>query len=196
PFRVEVTDTPPADGPYTMVMVGGNATIIGQPSGVAGLAPLDCGDQNDSDIAFAFTDLFATDDVHNLAVTIAQESAHSFGLGHTGDPTDLMYPAVSGREAAFQDHQMKIYDLGSTSTSCDGTGVQNSYQLMMINEGGSAPDLVPPDVGFVAPVADASVPSTFTIALAASDDVALARVELWAAAARLGTLTHAPWTFA
>jgi hypothetical protein len=191
PFNVDVVTTRPAAEPYSMIMVGPGAAVIPSiPAGAAGVAPLDCGDQNGSDVSFAFTDVVnaSTD----IAVTVAQESAHGYGLGHTNNPQDIMYPVVSHMEMAFLDATMMIPD----GSGCEGN-VQNSHQLLAQNVGlrPQGPDTTPPDIGFIAPVDGAEVPSGFHIEFAASDDRGVTHVDVLLDGNELGGTDHMPWSF-
>jgi hypothetical protein len=195
PFNVQIVTSRPASGNYSMTMVGPGSAITGTP-GAAGVAPLDCGDANQNDVSYAFTDVVSS--VHEIAVTIAQESAHGFGLGHTNDPTDIQYPALSGRETAFQNKNMMIYDIGGGSSDCTGTGMQNSYQLLLNNVGPSAPlgpDTTPPTVGFNSPKDGDTVPAAFTIDFAASDDRGVVALDLYVDGTKIGGTGQTPWTF-
>ncbi|HJZ88952.1 MAG TPA: Ig-like domain-containing protein [Polyangia bacterium] len=193
PFNVQIVLTRPAAAPYAMAMVGGGPETIGGSRGIAGVGPLDCGNMNPNDISFTFSNVFGNDP-HNIAVTIAQESAHAFGLGHTNDRTDIMYPSVSGVESAFQNRQNRIYDLpGSGSSDCGGTGYQNSYQLMLTNVGSGVPDTTPPQIGFNSPEDGATLPSAFTVDFNASDNVVVAQVTLLANSQQVAMATRYPW---
>src|SRR5262249_13925353 len=83
-----VTSRPPPSTHYSMTMVGGNGTVLGVPAGWVGVAPIDCTNQNDNDISFVFAAQLGSP--HDIAVTIAQESGHGFGLAHTNDQGDVM----------------------------------------------------------------------------------------------------------
>jgi hypothetical protein len=197
-FNVDVVTTRPTTGGYSMTMIGGHASSVGlSGSGAAGVAPLDCGDENESDISFAFAEEVAND-IHTVAVTVAQESAHGFGLGHTSDVTDIMYPALSGRESAFQDKEMRIYDIGGGGSSdCSGTGMQNSYRLLLSTvgmHGSVTPDTTPPDISFAEPQDGATVPAGFRIAFNASDNRGVTVVEIYADGQKIGALAQAPWS--
>ena len=94
-YQVTVTTSRPAAGPYTMVVMGGRAEDIGR-TGAAGIAPLDAGNWNQSDVVFAFTTTLADFgyDLRHVAWTTAHEVAHSVGLNHI-DPLDaIMHPTV------------------------------------------------------------------------------------------------------
>jgi len=59
-------------------------------AGVAGIAPLDIGNANPSDIGFAFVQ--SGEDNTTLAQVIAHEAGHTYGLVHVSNNQDLMYP--------------------------------------------------------------------------------------------------------
>jgi hypothetical protein len=170
PFNVQVVSSRPADQPYAMAMVGGTADIIGYPRGsnIGGLGPLDCGNMSPDDISFAFSEA-DNNEILAVAATIAQETAHSFGLGHTDDPTDIMYPQTSRMENGFHDRVMRIYDLGGTSSDCDGTGRQNDVQRLNQNVGPACGDFAPPDVAITAPQTGATVWPGSAVSITASD---------------------------
>jgi len=95
PVRPQDTDD------YVMIVIGGQPTDIGAPPAARGYAPLDCDDNNAHDIVFVFADALAQDfagDPHaaklSVATVAAQESAHSFGLVHTNNTADVMFPYV------------------------------------------------------------------------------------------------------
>src|SRR5262249_16308732 len=104
PFNVQIVTDRPLAAPYSMVMIVGSPQTIGlRAGGILGIAPLDCQDRNsESDISFAFAN-FVGSDAHAMAVTIGQESAHAYGLGHTANPRDIMYPIGGGAETGFLD---------------------------------------------------------------------------------------------
>jgi hypothetical protein len=204
PFNVQVVTTKPTSGTYAMVFVGPGSTCVGAPQGAAGVGPLDCGNTNEPDVTFAFTDAFDGDTntaraVHNIAVTIGQESAHAYGLGHTNNRNDIQYPAVSGVEMAFLNQDMAIYDLpGSSSSDCTGTGRQNSYQFLINNVGANpnqGPDTVPPQITFVSPHDGDTVPSGFHIEFNAFDNVGVASVDVFLDGNHFGGTGTAPYAF-
>ena len=204
PFNVQVVTAKPTSGTYSMVFVGPGSTCVGAPMGAAGVGPLDCNNTNEPDVTFAFTDAFDGDTnttraVHNIAVTIGQESAHAFGLGHTNNQMDIQYPAVSGVEMAFLNQQMQIYDLpGSRSSDCTGTGMQNSYQFLINNVGANpnqGPDMAPPTISFVSPHDGDTVPSGFHVEFNATDNVGVATVDLYLDDNKIGGTNVGPYAF-
>jgi hypothetical protein len=177
PINVVVTTTrPPSGKSYTMCMVGGSPQLIGQQTGVAGIAPLDCGNQNESDVTYAFSaDLdpsttgSASESLRAIASTAAQETAHSYGLGHTTNKTDIMYPELLPGQNSFG---------GPTSVQQDGSGkcgdgkTQDSLGMLKNVLGASSGMMQTgptPMVGFVTPTKGSTVPLDFTIIVTASE---------------------------
>lgn len=140
-YDVIVTGERPVDRPYVMAMVGGSAGLLGTPPGSIGVAALDCENDNDSDIVFVFSDS-ARGSVDLLAAAIAQEVAHSFGLEHTSNPRDLMYPRVSARDSlVFTDEPSPISD-----PKLCGRRVQNSHRRLLEVLGSASAGQPPPPV--------------------------------------------------
>ena len=182
PFNVETVTTRPAAGVrYEMCMIGGTPDLVlgGQGGGAAGVAPLDCGNQVEENIVYAFSDvvapnmsgLSATDAEKAVAITCAQETAHGYGLGHTTNQMDVMYPQLGDLVTGFG---------GLSNLQNDGSGVcsgQNATQQdsaamlkMVIGASSGNPNTGPsPVVAFVTPTEGSTVPLSFTIKVAASE---------------------------
>ncbi len=200
PFNIQIVTQRPASGNYSMVMIGGTS-LVGQ--GAAGVAPLDCGDTNPNNVSFAFSEE-VNNQPYDVATTIAQESAHAYGLGHTDNPQDLMYPALSGQEMSFLDLNMRICDIVSgwpqqcgTQSDCTGTGRQNSHQLLLANvgPGDTGPDTQPPTISFISPNDGDTVPSGFLIQFSATDNRGVVTVDLSLDGHVIGSAGAAPWNF-
>lgn len=199
PFNVLVTTTRPAAGPYTMVLVGGRPSDIGLDR-LAGVAFLDCEDAQENNLVFVFPPILRGND-HALVVTIAQETAHAFGLEHTSAPEDVMYPTVDPRQTGFSDEASRI----NGEHHC-GNEVQRSRQKLLdlvgpwrgaekpLDVGGRA-DRVPPTVAFLAPAAGERLAQPAIVRVAAHDDVGIDRVVLAAGHSRL-TLRQEPFAWA
>jgi hypothetical protein len=89
--KLNVTTDQPLSGDYTTIHVGGTAADLGCNSSgfLAGMAPFDVGNANPSDIGFVFPQ---TSDVSSIARAIAHEAGHTYGLDHSDNKNDLMYP--------------------------------------------------------------------------------------------------------
>lgn len=126
-YDVEVVAEAPDKAPFVMCIVGGRPSDLCRESeGTAGIAPLDCDNRNDNDVVFAFSDVIGPD-VDALAGTIAQEVAHAYGLGHSDEPADVMFPQLTGGVTGFLDRE-----LGSSDSSfCPDVRRQNSHRLLL-----------------------------------------------------------------
>jgi MYXO-CTERM domain-containing protein len=178
PYNVLVTLARPAAAPYTMVMIGGGARDLGLVENYGGVAYMDCGNKEASNLVFAFPGNLRGNE-HGLVVTIAQEAAHAWGLEHTVDRRDVMYPLLSPEQSVFLDEQSAI--LGS---SLCGYSSQNSHRLLVETVGlwqgdekpfddGSRTDHVPPTLVIEEPAPGATVAQPFLIRLRAEDDVGI-----------------------
>lgn len=127
PYRIDVVTARPKTGPYEMVLVGGTATRCGQTKGIAGLAPLDCGDKVPGEIAFVFSDDLT--DLSWVALTAAHEVAHSFGLLHTGEACDVMAPLLCAADKkAFMDQNLPLWP--DHQGECGQQKITNSHRAM------------------------------------------------------------------
>lgn len=91
-YDVIVTTERPAKGDYTMVMVGGTPSLIGEAYTTAGIAPYDVGNPNRNDVVFVFSDTLH--DLRELATCISHEVGHSFGLDHLEPAQAIMHPVI------------------------------------------------------------------------------------------------------
>jgi uncharacterized protein (TIGR03382 family) len=186
-FNVQVVTTRPSAAHYAMIMIGGTPQDVAQAPNAVGVGPLDCGEMNPDDITFVWSAHPAVNnDPVQTAITAAQESAHAYGLGHTQDQMDIMYPVLVGTEVGFLNRDMLMPNDGS---DCSGTGHQNSYQLLMNNVGPSAPDMEPPQINILMPADGASVPSAFEVDFNATDNHLVTSVELWVDGAKINGAT-------
>jgi hypothetical protein len=193
-FNVDLVTQRPASPDYVMCAVGGDPSLIGAPCSqggcVAGIAPLDCQPTNqgidynpngDIEVVFAFSAVSKMfggsyqEKVLDLATTIAQETAHSYGLGHTQNPMDVMNPYESGMTVGFESGAY------ADSNNCaNGVGNQDSHALLLqiLGKSQGPQDAMPPTVTLTQPTNGATLPRSFTIAATASDNVGVDHVVL------------------
>jgi hypothetical protein len=125
PYDIVVTATRPPSGPYTMAMIGGDPDLFQMEARVAGVAFMDCNNEQAGNVVFAFPAPLGGS-VHGLFTTIAQEAAHALGLQHSSDPHDLMYPRVDLAQRNFQDRDSLV----ASPRYCDGE-TQNSHRRLL-----------------------------------------------------------------
>ncbi len=97
-FNVDVVISRPLSGDYLMTVVGGNQSDIVQSDGVVGISPGDCRNSLESNLNYAFSGSLR-DNVYQTAVTLAHECGHAYGLGHTLNSKDIMFPSVPSNGA-------------------------------------------------------------------------------------------------
>jgi len=149
-YNVMIVTTRPASGRYTMMMVGGTATLVGSGGSVVGIAPLDCGNQTEGNVGFAFAASLITSNrttkssadtaLRELALTIVHEAGHSYGLEHVNNQADIMYPSVSTGQTGF----LGVSTVSQTPRSCGSGTTQDTAGTLASNLGtrqGPLPDL-------------------------------------------------------
>lgn len=186
-FDVDFVTSRPASGPYSMVVFGGSCQSTVGSNNCAGVALLDCGDQMPNNITFVFPPGLR---VADLATTAAQEAAHAFGLGHTNDQDDVMYPAI-------QNYIPTQFGAGNIpdNSGCNNATYQDSYQVMLNTIGPRGQDTVGPSISITSPAAGTTVEPGDLVIASITDDSAIDRVVLESSGADV-TKTSPPWELA
>lgn len=150
-FDIEVTDRRPASDDHIMIMVGGSPSLIGERSGVAGIAPY-MGSVIRGAVGFAFSDVHHGD-AQALCETVAHEIGHTLGLDHVYECSDTMSYLHCG-DKQFQDADMTCGEW-EPRTCGDGLTSQNSHgELLSALGGRPADDPAPPPAPDPAPIPD------------------------------------------
>jgi MYXO-CTERM domain-containing protein len=174
-FGVSVTDLRPDSGPYDMEMVG---NWQGEQPMFAGVAPnIDCFDNDGPEVSFTLESANTPD---GIAEVVWQEAAHTWGLEHVDDPTDLLYPTTSGSNKQFRDTCSKIVEdtmLNPSSGYCNqmhtqfcDSGWQNSYQELLELFGESIPDTIAPTIEITSPADGDVIVGDFYLDVSFADD--------------------------
>jgi uncharacterized protein (TIGR03382 family) len=206
--NAQVTTTRPTGKRYTMCMIGGDPSIVlgAQGQGAAGVAPLDCNNQVEENIVYAFADVVTpqntgsvTESLKAIAVTCSQEMAHAFGLGHTDDTADVQYPELSPSTVmGFASGMHNIFDgpgAPQQSGVC-GNGTTQDSHAMLLGVVGATSGMTgaTPTVSFIAPTNGQTVPLNFTIAVSASETGgSIAHVDVTSGGTNIATLTTPPY---
>jgi MYXO-CTERM domain-containing protein len=133
PFDIEITDVDPSPAPHFEAVVAGLPEEIGMGNGVGGVAPFGCGIINNA-VTYSFANLYQGY-VPEICWTVAQESAHGFGLDHENlcaDPMTYRYDCDDNKR--FQDIAAPCGEDQDRECYCGG-GTQNSYQRIMTHFG-------------------------------------------------------------
>ena len=199
PFNVDIVTTRPAAGTtYHMAIVAGRAANVGESQGVLGVSPFSCGYISNS-ISFTFANEEPSN-ILDLCWTVAQETAHSWGLDHKFDNRDPMtYLQTGPQKKLFQNAAGACGEYNARTCSCTyaGTGnaQMNSFALIQATFGSSAPDTVAPTVTITSPTNNASVMAGFPVHADLADNIGIAKAELRIDGTLLTTLTAAPWVW-
>jgi hypothetical protein len=194
PYAVTLTEQRPTDGSsYTMALIAGLSSDIGQPDTVIGIAPLatDCSAQNNV-IAFTLANshppVARTD---NICWTAAQETAHAFGLDHEYEYLDgtsacndpMTYRNDCGGEKFFRNKEAKCGGpgdgFGPAPRACRCTQTQNSHRKLT-NVFGPGESIIPaPTASISFPLAGATVGDNWNTEVSSGSRRGVDRVELW-----------------
>jgi len=198
PFAVEVVrERPPAGAHHTMCIVGGLPSLVGQPARTAGLSPLDCNDDQPDNVVYVFSEVLRPEatgsidaSIDAIAIACSHEAGHSFGLGHTAEPRDVMAPRISRAVEGFAG-ESPVADDGSAT--CVRDGRQDSQRLLATTVGRSLA-VAAPDVMFLGVEESARVPpgSEVTVSAVVPGETVRA-VEIWADGRRVGAPEWPPY---
>ena len=202
PFNAQIVTTRPASGRYMMCLVGGNPGVIGVGGGAAGIAPLDCDNQEESNVVYAFSEVLTpqntgstTESLKAIAATCAQETAHGYGLGHTTNQADVMYPQLTPSVTGFGGPSQLQND-GSGQCSSPSTTQDSAGMLKMVigASNGMTTTGPTPTVQWVTPTDGATVPLTFDIVIAASETGGtISKVDITSGGQTVASLTAPPF---
>jgi hypothetical protein len=202
PFNVMITDVKPTTGAYHHAIVAGSAAQGGF-SGALGVSPFSCGNYIPNSMSFSFANEEPTNLV-DICWTVSQETAHSWGLDHKYDKLDPMtYLPYSinnvEQQKIFQNQAGSCGTNSAMTCQCSypgtGSSAMNSYALILATFGSGTPDTTPPTVSIASPSNNASIMPGFAIAVQASDDVAISKVELRIDGTLIDTDTSVPFSF-
>lgn len=158
-YDITVTDERPTNATYHLALVAGAPSDIGLPNDILGIAPLagDCSPQ-DNVISFSFANAHGgADRISNLCWTVAQESAHAFGLDHeyefvdgTSTCTDPMtYRNDCGGQRFFRNKAAQCGEFSTRACKCATT--QNSHAKLLALFGAGDTLIAPPTAAITFP---------------------------------------------
>ena len=189
-YNVAIVDVDPGDQEHYEAIVAGSPTEIGRPNDVAGVAPFDC-----QGVPRAMTYSFANvggGAVANLCWTVAQETAHAFGLEHEFHcPDPMTYLSGCGAKQ-FQDFDAECGRDVAEPCQC-GASTQNSHRKLLAVLGPSPPS--PPQVVITTPMDNESLPSGFAVRTTITDNIDVTRAELYIDGELVSTIENQPWVF-
>jgi hypothetical protein len=177
PYDVEIVTADPGNDNHHEAILAGSPEELGLGSAVGGIAPAACSPLNNA-ISFSFSNNGA--DVLTMCWTVAQESAHTFGLpDHVFECSDAMTYLQGCGQKYFRDRVLPCgeFESGDTPCRCNDAG-QNSHQQLLAAFGpGKPPE--PPEVTIALPMDGADVADDFSIHGFATDPRLVSLVELF-----------------
>lgn len=197
-FDVEIVTERPTSGNYHMAIVAGTPGQVGMQNGVLGVSPFSCGYISNA-VSFTFANLIPND-VAEICWTVAQETAHSWGLDHKYDNRDPMtYLSGGPTFKRFQNEAGSCGEYNARQCSCNyagtGSSKMNSYALIMATFGSSAPDTVAPTVNITYPTEGAQVNAGFPVRADVTDDRTVEKAEFRLDGQLVQTRMEAPWAW-
>jgi len=192
-FNIQVVDRDPGNVPHWETLAAGLPGQVGFPNGVAGVSPFSCGVIPNA-ITFNFLNL-NPNDVFDNCWTIAQESAHAFGLSHEFDGRDYMTYNPTPQQKSFVDQSLCIGTQGccQPAQECQcGEQMQNSYQKILAIFG--AASATPPSITIDKPRNNQGVDAGFDIAVTASDPLGVRQVDLLVDGQPFTSLMSSPYS--
>ena len=190
-FDVTITDVDPGNVPHFEEIIGGTPDQLRSDiPNAGGVAPFNC-DEVPNGISFTF-DVYGPDP-DSLCWTVAQETAHTFGLEHEFLIHDPMTYIPGDLPKRFQWQDAPCGTHSATACQCSAAGTQNSYEHIYTLFGVGAP--TPPTVKIISPTDGKKVSPKFPIVIDAEDDAAIDHLELWIDGAMADAISGAPWQF-
>lgn len=189
-FDVTITDVDPGNVPHFEEIIGGHpGDLRNDIPDAGGVAPFNC-DEIPNGISFTF-DVWGPS-AALLCWTVAQETAHTFGLEHEFLQKDPMTYIQGDLPKRFQWADAPCGTGGPASCQCSA-GKQNSYKHIYDLFGVGA--ATPPSVAIKSPTDHKKVTPRFPVRVDATDDAAIDHLELWVDGTLADTLTAEPWVF-
>ncbi len=188
PFAVTVSDQLPINGVgYTMAIAAGQPTDIGLGTDILGVGLATC-TPLDNVISFSFSNHEGgTGQARMLdqCWTIAQETAHNFGLEHEYQFTDgqsacndpMTYRMDCGGQKFFRNKPAACGEYATRLCTCGGT--QNSVVRLTKTLGAGTSSIPAPSLVLSSPAMGAAVQSGFTVLASAGSRRGVAKVELY-----------------
>jgi hypothetical protein len=182
PFGVTVvTDDPGAVAHHEAVLAGRASEM--SINGALGIAPLDsstCRPQNNV-VSFSFANDHGPSAV-DMCWTVAQESAHAYGLDHEFECSDPMTYLPIGNcppQKYFRNLDAKCGEFSARTCICGGN-TQNSFTRLLGTHGPGTMPIAPPVVDIQMPANGATnLPATFSVYPTAIDPRGVNHLELF-----------------
>lgn len=189
PYDVEVTDVDPGNVPHHEAIAAGSSSNVGLDSRVLGIAPGGCDPRNNV-ISYSFLNMYPANRVDEMCATVAQESAHSFGLSdHLLDCTDPMTYLAQNGECGRKFFRNKLEPCGEFAGEipCQCAGTRVNPHVILLGTFGPGEDPAAPVASITYPAEGATITGASIVTVNATDDRGVFRVEAYMNDWRWGT---------
>ncbi|MEZ4365691.1 MAG: hypothetical protein R2939_05320 [Kofleriaceae bacterium] len=192
PYDVVVTDVDPGQSViHHEAIVAGISANIGWPPDVLGVGTVagDCSPY-DNGISFSFANAHAS--MQDLCHTVAQESAHTYGLDHELECSDPRTYLEGCGPKFFRNLNAVCGEFSARPCRC--SGAQNSHVSLNAVFGPNPTPLPAPTASVVSPSDGATVTSGFSVFVQATHDRGFSAAELWINGYRWAVTTEDDFT--
>lgn len=193
PYDVDVvTEDPGSELFHHEAILAGSSSEMGLAASIGGIAPSNCDPLNNvMSFSFANTDGNPID----MCWTVAQESAHSFGLpNHAFNCLDPMTYLSGCGKKYFRNQNYPCGEF-SQEPSCRCSGATQNSHIELTNVFGKGTTEIPgPVVSIILPEADETVTGSFPIFWTARDERLVRRSEVWVNGAKVSTVDGAEYS--
>ncbi len=195
-YDVEVVeDDPGGEVFHHEAIVAGAPDEIGLDSNIGGIAPSSCSPLNNViSFSFANSNFSQNQDVLTMCWTIAQESAHAFGLPnhvfHCMDP--MTYIDGNCGKKFFRNKSLPCGEFAQAPCNCSGA-TQNSHIELSGVFGLGDTVIAPPEVLIQLPMDNTEVTDGFSIYWVAEDERLIDHSEIWINGTKYADIPASEW---
>ncbi len=180
PYDVQVVTEDPGDEFHHEAIVAGLAGDLGLDPLIGGIAPAGCAPLNNViSFSFANSPAYPNGDPLKICWTVAQESAHSYGLPnhvfHCSDP--MTYLDGGCGKKFFRNNNFPCGEFQLADCNCSGLTQNSHVELKGVFGVGTMPPA--PELAILLPKQDDVVTDEFSIYWDALDERLILRTELW-----------------
>ena len=186
----KITDQDPGSEDHFEAIVAGMPGEAGFDQNTGGVSPFGCGVINNA-ITFTFANMYGGA-LREICETVAQESAHAFGLDHEMHCPDPMTYLTGCGDKEFRDVNAYCGEYQNRQCYC-GNSTQNSFATILGMFGAGPPTT--PSVEITEPLDGAQVQSGFVVRANISDNVSITKGELWVNDELVSSISVPPYIF-
>jgi hypothetical protein len=172
-------------------MLAGTPQELGLSGNIGGIAPSSCEPLNNV-ISFSFANGPTGGDVLDMCWTVAQESAHSFGLpNHVFNCLDPMTYLDGCGKKYFRNQNFPCGEFEQAPCNCSGATQNSHVELRAVFGDGTAPP--PPELQIILPKAGDAVSDGFSVFFDSQDPRLVQHSELWVNGTKYSDIPGKPY---